>query len=188
MLDLRPHWSFFVGPALLLLAAVTALVAAAVVALHDFVQVALAGVTLAALCWFAGRYARWACTNFVLTSDRLIYRSGVLAKQGIEIPLERINTVFFDQSLVERLLRSGDLIVESGGERGTQHFRDVGRPSSVQNQIHRQIEENQRRATGSRAVGASISDRLAELEELRRRGAVSQPEYDAKRASLLDRL
>ena len=37
-------------------------------------------------------------TNFVITSDRIIFRSGVVAKSGIEIPLERVNNVLFNQS------------------------------------------------------------------------------------------
>ena len=189
MLDLRPHWRFFLGPALLLLVALVGLVAAAVLDMDEWVQLALAGVTLAALCWFAGRYARWATTNFVVTTDRLIYRSGVLAKRGIEIPLENVQTVFFNQSIVERMLRSGDLVIESGGERGSQAFTDIGRPSLVQNEIYRQIEANHNRMfQGRSGGGTSITEQLQQLDDLRRRGVVTQAEFDAKKATLLDRL
>src|SRR5262245_28126756 len=61
----------------------------------------------------AGRVLRWATTHFVLTTDRLIFRSGVVAKFGREIPLERINDVTFSQSLFERLVGVGDLLLES---------------------------------------------------------------------------
>ena len=50
------------------------------------------------------RYIQWMTTNFVITSDRIIFRSGVFAKRGIEIPLERVNNVIFHQSVIERLL------------------------------------------------------------------------------------
>ncbi len=189
MIDQRPHWRFFLGPATLLVAAVAALVATAVLDLHEWAQLALAAVTIVALCWFAGRYARWATTNFVVTTDRLISRSGVLGKQGIEIPLERVNTVFFKQSVLERILRCGDLVIESGGERGSQSFSDISTPSLVQNEIYQQIEANQSRMSSARSgAGDSIGARLQELDELRRRGVVSQAEFDAKKASLLDRL
>jgi uncharacterized membrane protein YdbT with pleckstrin-like domain len=188
VLDLRPHWHVLFGPAALLAITVVALVVAAASEVDEWLQVALGAATLVALAWFAGRYARWGSTNFVVTSDRLIHRSGVFAKKGIEIPLERVNTVFFDQSLFERLLGSGDLVIESGGERGQQRFSDVSRPSHVQNEIHRQIEQNQRRSYGGRPVEESVVDRLAKLDELRRRGVVTQAEFDAKKASLLDRL
>ena len=39
-----------------------------------------------------------------MKEDRLIYRHGVLTKHGIEIPLDRVNTVFFKQSLFERIV------------------------------------------------------------------------------------
>ena len=97
-----------------------------------------------AVVWFVFRYAEWVTTNFVVTTDRVIYRSGVLAKHGIEIPLERINTVFFDQSIFERVLGRGRPAIESAGETGTE-FSDIRRPSFVQNEIYRQMEENENR-------------------------------------------
>ena len=189
VIDQRPHWRFFLGPAALLVAAVAALVAAAALELHEWVQLGLAAVTLGALGWFAGRYARWATTSFVVTTDRLIHRSGVFGKRGIEIPLEQVNTVFFKQSFLERLLRCGDLVIESGGERGSQAFSDISTPSLVQNEIYRQIEANQGRMSAGRApVTESIGEKLQQLDDLRRRGVVTQAEFDAKKATLLDRL
>ncbi len=189
VLDLRPHWRFFLRPALLLVLAIVGFVVGAVLDLPEAVQVALAAVTLGALCWFVVRYARWATTSFVVTTDRLIHRSGVLAKRGIEIPLENVQTVFSSQSLLERLLRCGDLVIESGGERGRQAFSDISRPSLVQDEIHRQIEANGRRMAGwGSGGGSSITERLEQLEDLRRRGVVTQAEFDAKRATLLAQL
>jgi uncharacterized membrane protein YdbT with pleckstrin-like domain len=189
VVDQRPHWRFLLRPAVVLAVAVAALVAAATLDLHEWAQLGLAAVTLGALVWFAGRYARWATTSFVVTTDRLIHRSGVLAKRGMEIPLEQVNTVFFEQSVLERLLRCGDLVIESGGERGSQAFSDISTPSLVQNEIYRQIEANQGRMSAGRApVTESIGEKLQQLDELRRRGVVTQAEFDAKKATLLDRL
>ena len=148
VLDLRPHWWFFAGPASLLVVSLAALIAVAAVDLGDWALLAAAGVVIAALLWFAGRYTRWATTNFVLTSDRLIFRSGVIAKRGVEIPLERINTVFSHQIILERMLRAGDIVVESGGEQGRETFADIPRPSDVQNEIYQQIESNQQGTYG----------------------------------------
>ena len=90
-------------------------------------------------------YLKWVTTNFVITTDRLIYRHGVLSKHGIEIPLERVNTVFFSQSILERMVGSGDLVIESAGELGRQNFSNVRKPSAVQNEIHKQMEANENR-------------------------------------------
>lgn len=187
VLDLRPHWRFFLRPGLVLLLAVAGFVAGAVADLPEWVEVALAALTLGALCWLIGRYVRWATTSFVVTTDRLIHRCGVLARRGTEIRLENVQTVFLHQSLVERLLRSGDLVIESGGERGRQSFADVARPLLVQREIHRQIEANGRRTSGA-GGGSSIPQQLQQLDDLRRRGVVTQAEFEAKKATLLDRL
>ena len=138
----------------------------------------------------ATRLAKWSTTNFVVTTDRLIYRSGVLAKKGIEIPLERVNNIHFNQSIFERMLRSGDLMIESGGERGQQMFSDIGRPARVQNEIYRTMEAAQAR-DADRMAGRrelSIPEQIDKLDELRSRGVLSQAEFDAKKAQLLDRM
>ncbi|MBV8559424.1 MAG: PH domain-containing protein [Acidimicrobiia bacterium] len=90
---------------------------------------------LLALARFVRRYARWATTNMVLTSERLILRSGVLAKTGREIPLGRINDVAYRQRLFQRLIGAGDLLVESAGERGQEVLPMVPRPTLVQQAI-----------------------------------------------------
>ena len=123
----------------------------------------------------------------MLTSDRLIFRSGVIAKRGVEIPLERINTVFSHQSILERMLRAGDIVVESGGEQGRETFADIPRPSDVQNEIYQQIESNQQGTYGGQRE-PDVVDQLDRLDGLRRRGVISDAEFQAKKAKLLDRL
>ena len=66
--------------------------------------------------WLLVRYVQWLTTNFVITSDRVIFRHGVFAKSGIEIPLERVNSVHFNQGIFERIIGAGDLLIESGAE------------------------------------------------------------------------
>ena len=73
---------------------------------------------VAAACWLVGRFIRWRSTYFVITNDRVIYRSGVFRKSGMQIPLERVNNVNFEQSLLERVVGAGDLLIESGGMDG----------------------------------------------------------------------
>lgn len=189
VLDLRPHWSVFALPALVLVVAVGLLVALSTVGWPEWLQVVAAVATLAALVRFAVRYARWAATNFVVTTDRLVHRRGVVSKEGIEIPLERVNTVFFRQTLVERLLRCGDLVIESGGERGQQAFSDIPRPSLVQNEIYQQIEDNHERMYGGgrRQSELSLVEQLERLDGLRQRGVLTQDEFDAEKARLLSR-
>ena len=190
VLDLHPHWWFFAGPlgALLVTLAVTA--AVAVFDLPDWLWFTVLALTALNLLWLLARLAKWATTNFVVTTDRLIYRSGVIAKRGLEIPLERVNNIHFNQGIFERMLRSGDLLIESGGERGQQSFSNIRRPALVQNEIYRQMEATQAR-DADRMAGRrelSIPEQIEKLDDLRSRGVISQAEFDAKKTQLLDRM
>ena len=80
------------------------------------------------LLYLLQRWIAWYSTNFVVTTDRCIYREGIFSKKGVDIPLERINTVFFNQNIFERMVRAGDLTIESAGEMGVQRFEDVRDP------------------------------------------------------------
>jgi uncharacterized membrane protein YdbT with pleckstrin-like domain len=191
--DLRPHWWMLVGP--ILLTAVVAVVAVAgwaflpVGSLQQTGRLAIGGI--AVLCLLAlvlPRYLRWATTHFVLTTDRLIFRSGVLSKLSKEIPLERVNDVTYSQSLWERLIGAGDLFIESAGERGQSVFQDIPRPEGVQVEIYRQMEANGLRMSGVVPRAPSVLEDLERLANLRDRGAVTNEEFERKKRDLLDRL
>jgi uncharacterized membrane protein YdbT with pleckstrin-like domain len=195
VLDLHPHWWFFVWPLVALIVSIVAGIVIYASTDNGYLQGFAGVVVLVCLGWFAVRYAKWSTTNFVVTTDRLIYRHGVLSKQGVEIPLDRINTVFFHQSLFERVLGAGDLVIESAGERGQEAFSNVRKPSAVQNEIYKQVEANENRkfdrvgtAGGTASSEQGIPDQIARLDELRRNGALTDAEFEAKKAQLLDRM
>lgn len=191
ILDLHPHWVYFVKSAILFIVAVALGV---LLLAWGWEGVTLAGsgiLILIALVWVGFTYLEWVTTNFVITTDRLIYRHGILSKHGIEIPLERVNTVFFSQSILERIVGSGDLVIESAGELGRQDFSNVRKPSAVQNEIHKQMEANENRKfdrVNAPRSGATIPEQIAQLDDLRQRGAISQAEFDQKKQQLLDRM
>lgn len=195
VLDLHPHWWFFAKSAGVL---AVVFVLALVAQFNDWPDplkyVAGVGLLLTML-WFVQRYIAWVSTRFVLTSDRVIFRSGIIAKRGIEIPLERINTIFFHQRIFERMLGLGDLDIESASKDGAQRFDDIKNPSAVQNEIYQQMERNSNkqadRISGgiNRAQGGeSIPDQIAKLSALRDQGVITEAEFQTKKAELLDRM
>jgi uncharacterized membrane protein YdbT with pleckstrin-like domain len=192
VLDLHPHWWFFVRPSLAFAAAVALGIALAGQAQDNgVIALVLLGLMALTALWWVVRYARWRTTNFVVTTDRLVWRHGVLAKSGREIPLDRINDIAFNQSLFERLLGAGDLTIESAGERGQQNFTDIPKPAHVQNVIYAEVDRLKQR-DAERVVEArgplSIPEQIEKLDELRQRGVLTQAEFDSKKAQLLDRL
>lgn len=188
VLDLRPHWLALVVPTLVLV--VSVVVGALVTLLVDIDALSLGALVLVvvALAYFGIKVLGWSTTNFVLTTDRLISRQGVLSKSGIEIPLERINTVFFNQSLFERMVGAGDLALESAGERGNQSFSNIRKPALVQREIYVQIEANENRKfdrlgpTGG--PGLSSAEQLEKLHDLVTKGAITPTQFEAEKARI----
>ncbi len=188
-LDLHPHWWSFAEPVFALLGSIILGIVAKSLLDGDVEKVvvwlALILIVLSAL-WLVVRYAKWATTNFVITSDRIIFRHGVIAKHGIEIPLERVNNVIFGQSIFERLVGAGDLLIESGGEDGKQRFTDVRRPERIQNLIHAQMEANESRRNGVHtAVTLDVASQLEKLEGMLERGTLSREEFESQKSRLL---
>lgn len=151
LLDLRPHWVRLLPSSARLVAA------AAVVGLldaqlptHWLVVSWLMRALWVVVLGLGGRLlidvARWWFTHFAITSERIIVRSGVVSRRGVEIPLDRVNTVFFEQRIHERLLGAGDITVESASEQGRQRFYDIKNPNQVQQKIYEAREELAARA------------------------------------------
>ncbi|MDP4649224.1 MAG: PH domain-containing protein [Ilumatobacteraceae bacterium] len=189
-LDLNPHWWYFAE-------SVSSFAVSGILWLFvfgkyqdnpkPFLTYPIGVIALATLAWVIVRYLKWRTTYFVITSDRLIFRNGVIGKSGIEIPLERVNNVNFKQGIFERIIGAGDLLIESGGEDGQQRFSDISHPDRVQNLIHTQMEENQKRSFSVNVTGGSdVATQLEKLEGLRDRGSISAEEFESQKRRLLE--
>jgi uncharacterized membrane protein YdbT with pleckstrin-like domain len=196
-LDLHPHWWYFSKHILTGIPLFLALIG--VLTLSGGVQT-VAGWAWAILAviwavWLAIKYFQWQYTHFVVTDDRVIFRTGMLSKHGVEIPLERINNINFDQRIFERMIGAGDLDIESAGREGQSHFEDVRHPDGVQQEIYRQMEVNAKEtaswspAPHARAGGgANIPEQIEQLAALRDKGHITAEEFEVKKAALLERM
>ncbi len=209
-LDLHPHWWYFAESVLTLLLTVGFGVVAAVMEWASAVKVVVLVLIAVAALWVLVTYLTWVTTNFVITSDRVIFRNGIFAKSGIEIPLERVNSVHFDQGIWERIVGAGDLMIESGAREGQQRFTDIRNPDRVQNLIHSQMEQNEDRMFGNvrsqntaaaamstppppppptgtdSAASPDVITQLEKLEALRDRGSLSPEDFENQKRRLLD--
>ena len=191
ILDLRPHPIAIAIPTLIAVGALAFGIFAVVVENQVLSIVALLVIAVA-LVYFVAKVLGWSRTMFVVTTDRIISRKGVLTKSGVEFPLERINTVFFNQRFIERMVGAGDLAIESASERGTEHFSNVRRPETVQREIYVQIEANENRKfdrmgerTRGGGSGLSTAEQLEKLHELLSKGAITPEQYEAERSKVL---
>ena len=200
ILELRPHWIALVGPA-----AVTVLLAALwtgalVFAPDDGFARSLTvwgGTALALVVFFlypVRKFIAWVTSYFVVTSDRVIHREGWIAKRSMEIPLEAINDVRFNQGVFERMIGAGDLVISSASEFGRQVFGDIRHPEEVQKTIYHQGELNKERmyrggpAQAPPAPPPASPSTMTELErlaELRDKGVLTEAEFQEQKKKIL---
>ncbi len=150
VLRLHPHWKTLVWPLLFAVLVVAAALVLEVVippgsmaAVERLVVAAVA--ILAVMLWLMVPVLRWRTTLYELTTRRLRMRDGIVTRHGRDIPLARINDVSFTKGLLDRLLGSGQLVVESAGEHGQIVLTDIPRVEYTQATLFRLVEEEQRR-------------------------------------------
>lgn len=151
--ELHPHWKALVLPALSV-----PVVVFVVVYLYFLLDtrgfqgylrwfVVGAGV-LALVFWALIPFLRWRTTLYVLTNRRLITRSGILSRQGRDMPLTRVNDASFSHNVIDRMLGCGTLIIESAGERGQLVLTAVPKVELVQREVYAQVEAQTGRTVG----------------------------------------
>jgi membrane protein YdbS with pleckstrin-like domain len=105
-------------------------------------EIAIAVVALVLVVWlFFVPFVRWRTTHFIVTTDRLIAREGVIKRTGIDIPLSRINSVQFEHGLMDRVFGCGTLIIESASDEPLR-FDDIPKVERVHTVIYREVNDN----------------------------------------------
>ncbi|MGC8628010.1 MAG: PH domain-containing protein [Acidimicrobiales bacterium] len=139
VLDVRPHWKYMANPLFTVVVLMGGSVYALAAQLPRWAQLALAGTLATSLAWLVVRYFRWATTRFVVTSQRLISRHGVLSRTGREIMALKLTDVSYHQSLLDRVVGAGDLLIESPGRDGKEVFTDLPHPAAILAEISRVV-------------------------------------------------
>lgn len=197
VLDLRPHWIALVLPSIVTLLVVVGYVLALGYAPDDGTgrSVVVWGalvVGIAIFVWYPLRaFVAWATSNFAVTTDRIIHREGFIAKRSMEIPLEAINDVRFHQSILERIVGAGDLVIQSASEYGRNVFANVRNPEHVQRTIYEQGEANKKRmyqggsSGGASPSAPSVTNELQRLADLRDKGVLTEAEFQNQKKKIL---
>ena len=148
---LHPHWITLVPAvaAFILICAVSGVAIAFLpndnqhhAAHQDLLLTVLAVAVLLAFWLVLAPAVRWRSTHYVITTHRVLIRRGVLSHVGRDITLARINDVSYEQSIWDRIVRSGSLTIESAGENGQESLVDIPRADDVQQTLNRLIEND----------------------------------------------
>ena len=121
--QMRPHWALLVKPFL----GAIGLIGFIYLYFHFFhmafpkhsskIDLVILGLTaIAALPWVVAPYVKWATTMYLFTDQRIVTRTGLFRVEGETIPLNKINSISFSKTLLERLYGSGTIKIESAAE------------------------------------------------------------------------
>ena len=181
----RPHWKVLL-PAILWAMGLAALAGVSIAALDPPWRWYAIGVLVLVWLVLAIRSVfEWWFTNYVLTTERIIVRRGMIARTGVEIPLENVTNVLFSQTVLERLLRYGDVILESAGSQGQSRLHDIPDPEGFQSEVYATRELRSLATKGSSGAIHHLVSQLEALADLRERGHLSDEEFAARKAWLL---
>lgn len=145
--DLHPHWQVIVGPTVIGLILTAAAIYIAYVTPDDttgnWIQWISVGVAvLLGIPLVIVPFLRWRTTRYVITTHRVMLRQGILNKSGKDITLSKITDVSYERRMLDRMVGSGTLSIESAGDSPNELFRAIPHSDRVQQLINHLIDED----------------------------------------------
>jgi uncharacterized membrane protein YdbT with pleckstrin-like domain len=181
----RQHPLVLFWPVLLNLIALAVLIALSVELAKWWIMV----FCIAPLLYFLWKFLGWHRREYILTDRRVVRQEGVFSVSSFDAPLDKINNVFHQQTLIGRLLKYGRVGLETASEQGTTVFDFLSRPLYFKNAIVRQRELYRGPAAAADVSSQpSIPQLIEELASLRDRNLITAAEFEAKKRSLLDKI
>lgn len=150
---LHPHWLTVVGPTvvgllLLVLSLLTVRWTPDDETGNRIQWIAVVVMVVVAVPMVVVPYLRWRTTHYVVTSHRVMVRRGILSKSGKDITLSKITDVSFEQSMMDRIVRAGTLLIESAGDSPNEYLRNIPHSDDVQQLVNLLIDEDANRRAG----------------------------------------
>lgn len=104
--------------------------------------IVIGAVALILIVWlFLIPLIKWRTTHFIITTDRVMAREGLVTRTGLDIPMSRISSVRFEHGLVDRIVGCGTLIIESSSDEPLE-FDDIPKVEQVHSLLYRQMNDN----------------------------------------------
>jgi membrane protein YdbS with pleckstrin-like domain len=183
-------WTILIMPVLMALLGVAA-------AILIVIRVGSAWGWLAAvlgLGYYAMKYLSWKVNIWVVTNFRVIDETGLLSHHAKESPLDKINNVSYDQTVMGRLFNFGHVEIQTAAEIGATDYFNVQHPKRLKDtitaaqseyknwQFSNQAQQmaaalDSRTAAAAGANAPQVAVELEKLFELKMKGAITEEEY-----------
>lgn len=190
LLETHQHWFVLFGKIFVELLLIVLLIGGSL-ALSAFYPVALYGLILI-LVPFVGLLTDvmvWRNKAYIVTNRRVIQISGVFSKDVVDSSLEKVNDVKMSQSFFGRMFGYGDIEILTASELGVNMFHQIAEPVDFKTAMI-----NAKERMGFDEMGKSvraaedIPTMIEKLDDLRKRGILSEEEFQKKKAELLAKL
>ena len=132
----------------------------------------------------------WRNREYIVTNRRVIQISGVFSKDVVDSSLEKVNDVKMSQSMFGRLFDYGDVEILTASEMGINLFQRIGDPVKFKTAMLNAKEKMGYEGTSAQPQHTEddIPAQIAELDELRKKGIVTEAEFQAKKKELLAKM
>jgi uncharacterized membrane protein YdbT with pleckstrin-like domain len=200
----RPHWITIVGALLIngflvLLLLGIGVLSSLFLGPLAWIGLAVVGVIALVPLWrLVSDWLHWLNDLYVVTNRRIIQAQGIINKHVIDSSLEKINDVVLTQSALGRMLGYGDLQILTGSEIGVNLLRRIAEPVRFKTEMLNQKEamgqmgafevKAQRTLAAAPPTAGDIPELIAELDELRKKGLITEAEFQEKKAKLLSQI
>src|SRR5258706_13532639 len=186
----RQHW-FVLFSAILgeILFALAVIVAVSVAALYFHPAVFGFALVLVPVISALRDIMIWNNHEYLVTNRRVIQISGIFNKNVVDSSLEKVNDVKMSQSFFGRIFDYGDVEILTASEIGVNLFKRIGDPVKFKTAMLNAKEEMGAEGTGAHTQHAEgIPEQIAELDILRKKGIVTEAEFQAKKKELLAKM
>lgn len=130
----------------------------------------------------------WSNRRYIVTNRRVIQISGVFSKGAIDSSLEKVNDVKLDQSFLGRLFNYGDIEILTASELGANLFKRIGEPIRFKTAMINAKEQLERGGESGFKEAVNLPEMIAELDQLRQKGILTEEEFQNKKTELLKKI
>jgi hypothetical protein len=199
----RQHWAVLLG-ALIVNGFFSAVILAVVLALGLLLPAAfpftllLLVLLVVPVARLTVRLLKWWNEQYIITNRRVIQTEGMFNKHVIDSSLEKVNDVVLNQTALGRMLGYGDVEILTASEIGVNRFERIAGPVRFKTEMLNQKEDmgmmddvgrKAERVLEAPPPGkGDIPELIAELDELRRRGVITEAEFEQKKLELLSKI
>ena len=190
LVETHQHWFVLFNKIFLEIILIVIIIAASLFA-AAYYPIAIAGLILL-LVPLAGMLKDimvWRNQAYLVTTRRVIQIAGVLGKDVVDSSLEKVNDVKLSQSFFGRLFGYGDIEILTASELGVNLFHQIADPVEFKTEMLNAKERLGFEEIGMAAQASEdIPAMIDKLDVLRKKGVLTEAEFQQKKAELLAKM